>query len=1242
MSVEIIGRAVIAPGANSPSELFSILRQGKCVVTEVPDDRWDKARYWHPKDGVRGKTYSFAAGIVEDCFRFDPAAFNMSTREAQLLDPQQRLLLQTTLRALEDANLDPSDLRSQRVGVYVGASGLDHGNLIVEDPAAAGPYFMTGNTLSIVSNRVSHIFGLNGPSLTVDTACSSSLVALDLAMKALEAGEVDVAIVGGVNVLTHPLAFVGFAQAHMLSPEGLCRAYDENGQGYVRAEGASTVVLRRTDVAKANGDRSHARILVTRVNSAGRTNGISLPSREAQAQLLGSIYGEGRIDPNSLAFVEGHGTGTRVGDPAEIWSIGTVIGSARRAPLPLGSIKTNIGHAEPASGLMGLMKAMLSLEHNVFPASLHFETPNRSVDFRALNVHVAADAIELLHGKHPRLAGINSFGFGGTNAHVVISDPEAPPAMAPEDMPQRQIFTASAHTEGALARLLADYRTQLRTARASQRKSIISASGANRAQMRHRFVMANCDAASLDTAIETFLSTKETPAAVVSQALQTDVPIAFVFSGNGSQWAGMAVEAYRNNPSFRDRLNVINALFRMRSEIDIVELLFDPDLEAKLRKTSIAQPLLFAVQATLADVLGIEGVRPHAVFGHSVGEIAAAYVAGAISLVDAVSIIAKRSHHQERLAGVGRMIAVQLPPDQARKLCTENGLDDLCVAAVNARNSVTISGPTEQVLALREKLRSARVVAQLLDIDYAFHHPSIETARDGFLAEMAELTLRPTQVPFISAVTGGVLAGNLLTADYWWRNLRDPVLFEQATQAALDVGCRLFVEIGPRPILLNYVKDTIRAAGVPAGSTPTFVKDESVADPVARAHAKIIAHGGAYDRRKAFGARNAAITLPGLPFELLDLRHEFTSDALDLYGRHKVPHTLAGWRVDRTGASWKNHIDSRIYPDLADHVVDGQAILPGSGFLDMALSAARDFYGTDRIELSNFELLRALPLSDTLLEVSTVLSPETGDIRINSRERLSSEDWALHAVARCRVLGDAARGAASAPFEAGARTGDRRAGSLSDRDRVRPQLRPGLPAAGEGSKDQRADDRRRPSAAAGQRQQVHHLRAPPDRHGRGVPWSGGHVRQPQRSDAGRSLHPHQIRHGQAPGSRPHPDARTHRGVSRVSAVDQHRRDAGRCRRPGDRNPGRLPVQAHLGAAAAHARRRRHPSGRGTEEHAAGGEPDHPAEDAPPACDACPGRDTGRRCATDAERGNLSRVPRLRRGSQPAVAGDRGC
>lgn len=587
MTIEIIGYAAVAPGADSASQLFGLLRRGQCAVTEIPADRWDRARFWHPGWGVAGKTYTFAAGIVENVDLFDARVFGLSRREAMAMDPQQRLVLSVTWRALEDANLPISSLQQETIGVYIGASSLDSASLAAEDPAAGGPYFMTGNTLSIVANRISHIFGISGPSLTIDTACSSSLVALDQAVRALNRGEIDTAIVGGVNLLSHPLPFVGFAQARMLSPEGRCRAYDNDASGYVRAEGAAVVILRRSDRASASGDRSHARILATGVNSAGRTNGISLPSQEAQARLLESVYADPAIDPNHLAFIEGHGTGTKVGDPAEVWAIGQAIGQRRHAPIPLGSVKTNIGHTEPASGLFGVLKAVMALENDYLPASLFFDTPNEAIDFIGLNVSVSTTPLQLLRNQRPRLAGINSFGFGGTNAHVVIADPvprQTAPAVA-----LASHFMVSAHTETALHGLLADYRNKL-AADPAAAKPLITAAAASRTPLRHRFVASNKDVRDVISAIDGQLAGRAGATAAIGEAPVGEPRVAFLFSGNGAQWAGMGIAALRANPEFRRHFAAISALFEDHFGEKLTDLLAAEDLTERLGDTRVAQP----------------------------------------------------------------------------------------------------------------------------------------------------------------------------------------------------------------------------------------------------------------------------------------------------------------------------------------------------------------------------------------------------------------------------------------------------------------------------------------------------------------------------------------------------------------------------------------------------------------------------------------------------------------------------
>lgn len=1006
MSVEIIGRACAAPGANSPEELFQIMLAKQCMISEIPRDRWDLARYWHPEIGVPGKYYTYAAGVLDGLDRFDPSLFGMSKREALYMDPQQRVLLELTWRALEDANIPASSLQGANVAVYVGASSLDHGNLSVEDPAAPGPHFMTGNTLSIVSNRISHIFGLNGPSLTIDTACSSSLVALDHAVKALNSGEVDTAIVGGVNVLVHPLPFVGFAQARMLSKEGLCRAYDDNGIGYVRAEGAVVLVLRRSDRAEQEGDRSHATIVGSGTNAAGRTNGISLPSREAQAALLSSIYVDGGIDPDSVAFIEGHGTGTKVGDPAEVWSLGQVIGRRRKEPIMIGSIKTNIGHAEPASGLLGLMKAMLSLEHDYFPPSLHFETPNDSIDFEGLNVRVASEGQVLERGSKPRLAGVNSFGFGGANAHVVISDPVRQPSPRAASG-ESAFFMVSAHTADSLRGLLEGYRDRLQAADADERASIVSAAGMNRSALRHRFVVKG-DAQDVLTSIENWLSSTDAGAGEIGEAISRDPKVALVFSGNGAQWAGMGVDALQHNAVFRQRYEQVAQLFSRYSDIDLVAVLEDPDLEARLADTKLAQPVLFAIQVALSDAMEAMGLEVTATLGHSVGEVAAAYAAGALTLEDAVTVIAKRSLHQDVLAGQGTMAAVKLGEQAAQELIRSLELHELQVAAINAPNSVTISGAVDQIKSLREKARKRKVAVQPLDINYPFHHPLIDQARGAFFADMPEIHPKPSAKAFISTVTGTVLTGESLNPDYWWRNVRQPVKFLHAVEEALALGCNIFIEVSPRPILTSYINDVAeqRSAAISVVSTLTREAVPSATDPVEKAMSRSIAFGAAVDRSKIFGARNANVALPRLPFDKTELQPEQTTDRVDIYGRNNgYSYTLVGWRTDPNGSAWKNHIDAHLLPDLAEHVVDNRSILPGSGFIEVAISAARQFFDTERVEISNLEIVRPLELSHSrMLELSTIISSETGDFQIRSRERLTDDDWAIHVVGRARRL----------------------------------------------------------------------------------------------------------------------------------------------------------------------------------------------------------------------------------------------
>ncbi|MDH0910453.1 SDR family NAD(P)-dependent oxidoreductase [Rhizobium pusense] len=1019
MAIEILGYACRVPSAENPEQLFELLRNDRCVVSSIPSSRWDTARFWHPTPGTPGKAYTFAAGVLENIYDFDPAVFGLSVREASFMDPQQRILLQVTWRALEDAGLRQDELQRERVGVYIGSSALDHGNLFVEDPASGSPHFMTGNTLSIIANRVSHVLGLSGPSMTIDTACSSSLVALAEAERALLCGEIDTAIVGGVNLLLHPFSFVGFSQARMLSPEGLCRAYGQNGEGYVRAEGAGVIILRHSRRVAEEGGRSRATIIATGMNSSGRTNGISLPSSEAQAALLRSVYEGQGIHPTDLVFIEGHGTGTRVGDPAEVSALGQVLGIARSAPLPIGSIKSNIGHAEPASGVLGLIKAVLALENDYLPASLHAEVPNQEIDFEGLNIEINSRGRRLTRDDRRRLAGVNSFGFGGTNVHVVIADPPGVSASRVAD--EAGALTVSAHTQDALHQLVANYADRFAVASPEETARIIAATR-NRTVLKHRFAVGGSNSARIAEAVIKHVSATTGSPAEFGEAPAKTVKTAFVFAGNGSQWAGMGLDAYRENTVFRDRFHDHAARFAGHADQDLVGLLHEPDLANMLKDTRIAQPLLFAIQAALVDSLFERGVRPDVVFGHSVGEIAAAYAAGALSAADAATVTSVRSRRQHALAGAGTMAAVALSAQSATVFAASNGLDGICVAAVNSPNSVTVSGTVEEIAKFKRVAQNARIPVRILDIDYPFHHPAIDMERDAFLAEIPVIAPASGHTCYISTVSGGVLDGASLDAHYWWRNVREPVAFEAATSTALEAGCNLFVEISPRPILSAYIQETAKQAAAAVAVIPTLTRPGQTEgnDPIERSVMRALAHG--FVGPQPASPRIYGVTLPPLPFLNRECRVQPTSDSVNLFGRHfqEASYTLLGWRTDPRSSVWKNHLDSSLLPDLAGHIVDGKPIMPGAAYIEIAVQAARQYFGVTDIEITNLEIFRPLDLrASRLTELSTRISPETGAIEIASREYLSEDGWTVHATARSRKSAGIARKSRIDPLSLG-------------------------------------------------------------------------------------------------------------------------------------------------------------------------------------------------------------------------------
>ena len=997
--IAIVGRSCRLPGAPDVSGLWHLLASGTCAVTKIPSDRWAQERLLHPRGGERGRSYTWAAGVLDDVWGFDAAAFGLSPREVEQMDPQQRLLLELTWEALEDAGIKPSSVAGSQTGVFVGASALDYGNLRILDPTAADAYFATGNTLSIISNRISYVFDLHGPSFTVDTACSSALVALNEAVVSLRSGRIDTAIVAGVNMLTSPIGFIGFSQATMLSRTGLCQAFSATADGYVRAEGGVVLVLQTAAAAAAAASRAHAMILQSGINSDGRTTGISLPSQTHQADLLRRIYARDDLAPERLAFIEAHGTGTRVGDPIECTALGEVLGGRRTAPLPIGSIKTNIGHTEAASGLAGVLKATLALEHDALPPSLHAAELNPDIDFERLNLTVVRETHALPRGRTPRIAGVNSFGFGGTNAHVVLADP--PRATAPT-RPERapRVLLLSAHSRGALGDLAAEYAARLQSATPAAAAAIVAAAGHRRDRLAHRLVALADEPGALAARLAASPNDgDEAPGLTRGSAVERTAPVAFVYSGNGSQWAGMGVSAYARSAAFRRTFDAVSACFAARAGWSLTEALHSPGLAADLDRTQVAQPLLFAVQSATTAALAERGLTPDVVVGHSVGEIAAAEAAGIFDLEGAVRVIHYRSLRQELTRDRGTMAVLIGARETTEAMLAR--LPALEIAAINSPRAFTVSGPAEDIERLSVLARAQKSRVRKLDLAYPFHSQLMAPVEAPLLRDLAGLAPRAGTATFVSTVTGTVVPGTSLDGAYWWHNVRDPVRFSEAIAAAAQAGARVFVEIGPAATLLSHINDSLEGSKTTVAAFCALERKDRGEDPIDRAFATALARGARIDDGKAFGDDpGAGVALPSYPWQQKTYRLHESSESTGQI-RPGNWHPLAGSRFVPDRLEWYADVDAVLLPDLADHRVGGEVILPGAAFLEMAFAVARDWLGHETAALADLDIVSPMHLAaDAAREVMCKITPAINALEIASRPRLGGGTWQTHVTAK--------------------------------------------------------------------------------------------------------------------------------------------------------------------------------------------------------------------------------------------------
>ncbi len=864
--IAIVGMAGRFPGARNLEEFWNLLVEGRDAIVEVPPERWKADAFYHPDRTAPGKMATRWGGFLDDIDLFDAEFFGITPREAAAMDPQQRVFLETAWEALEDAGLPASSLANTPTGVFVGVSNFDYMWHQFSHLDRIDAYASSGAAHCIVANRLSYLLNLTGPSVAVDAACASSLVAVHLACQSLRSGECGTAVAGGVNLVLTPHLCVSLSAWGMMSADGRCKTFDARADGFVRGEGSGVVVLRRLVDAEAAGDRVLAVIRGSAVNQDGKTNGLTAPNGIAQQAVIRQALVRAGLSPAQVSFLETHGTGTSLGDPIEVEAINEIFGS-RVERCMLGAVKTNIGHLEPAAGIAGLIKVVLALRHGVIPRNLHYQALNPHLVL-APGIELASTAVAWHPGSTPRFAGVSSFSFGGTNAHVVLGEAPSGELAARAALPRAAgptIVPLSARSEEARRAMAARHAELLDRASPELTVEAVAALRAHhRDHLDLRLAVVASDRASTAEALRSFAEGRPHPD-VLHGRRQAQPRLGFLFTGQGSQWRGMGRELMRTEPVFRDAVLEADAVFQRVARQSYAGV-FDGDdaPDGSLDRTDVAQPAIFLLQLALTRMLAHWGIRPDAVAGHSVGEIAAAWAAGILGLDDAVRVVHHRSRLMQRATGRGGMASVALSPLEVRPYLEHHR--GLALAAHNGPRSVVISGdPAALDDALRE-LAAGGVRCKRLAVDYAFHSPQMDPLRDELAGALAGMAPNPPRIAFYSTVTGRrelALAGPA----HWVRNMRDPVAFAEVVERLVSDGTNLFLEVGPHPALTPHVAEALDEG---RGQAPTAYCMRRATDDrhgLLAAAATLYVQGIDPDWSRLTGAPDRRWSLPGYPWQ---------------------------------------------------------------------------------------------------------------------------------------------------------------------------------------------------------------------------------------------------------------------------------------------------------------------------------------------------------------------------------------
>jgi acyl transferase domain-containing protein len=1013
--VAVIGIGCRVPGGDDPEGFWRVLHEGRDAAGPVPRGRFDIDAYYDPDTEVPGRIAVREAGFLSgEVDGFDPAFFGIAPREANGMDPQQRLLLEVSWEALEHAGIAPDRLERSATGVYVGVCATDYAYLQIKsgDAGLLDSHYTSGVAQSVASGRISYLLGLQGPSLTIDTACSSSLVAVHLACQALRARECSMALAGGVNLMLSADLFIAFSHSRMLAPDGRCKTFDASADGFARGEGCGVVVLKRLSDAQADGDRILAVIRGSAVNQDGPSSGLTAPNGPAQESVIREALERARLTPADIGMIEAHGTGTQLGDPLEVQALGNVFGPGRdpAKPIWLGSVKTNLGHLEAAAGVSGLIKVVLALQHHEIPAHLHFKQPSPHIAWAELPFRVPTKAQEWEPIGGRRVAGVSSFGFSGTNVHVVVEEaPRSTESVATK--PGDSLYTLSARDEKALRHLAARHAAALARPDAPLLADACFTANVGRAQFAHRATIAAASLLELRNSLDALSRGEDVVGVRTAVIRRRDPPrIAFVFTGQGSQYSGMARALYDSAPAFRAALDRCASALEGKLEPPLLEVLYPGEgVVTPLDRTEYTQPALFAVEYALAELWKSYGVTPSVVMGHSVGELVAACVAGMMSLEDALGLVAARGRLMGLLPAGGAMAAIFVSPAEIEPIVAA-AESTLAIAAVNAPDQTVVSGTVDAVEAACKQFEGRGIRCQRLTVSHAFHSPLLDPMLDEFERAAAKVAWSAPRLRVVSNLTGDVAnPAAMMQPAYWRRHAREAVRFAEGVRALVRLRADVCIEIGPHPALLPFIESTL--GNDSPVRIPTLRRNRADRAQMLDAVASAWLEGVEVDWFAVHAGEKARrVALPTYPFQRERCWFTARTHPAAVPGR-ATGHPLLGTRIRSVaGKVYECTMAIDVPRFVAQHCVQGQVLMPATGWLEMLLAASRDVFGASMNSVTDVTIQEAMLLEATGMRTVQLTVDRAGGGMANARVYSLAENadwdggWTCHVTATLGVV----------------------------------------------------------------------------------------------------------------------------------------------------------------------------------------------------------------------------------------------